>query len=164
MNREALSVWHSLRACIISVMLLIALSVIAASATSVRYARVKKGQTVDFVLGRSGIQFDKSQFTGTVKLSRFPINNVHGVEFTQRTLDVRFTDNKGKNVTHILGAVYVHFKARGFEKKLFEDGLIAVYYFDPWFNEWKECPTFQANGNLACRIRNFGQYGLGLKQ
>jgi hypothetical protein len=144
--------------------LLIAMSVIAVSATSVRYARVKKGQTVDFVLGRSGIQFEKSQFTGTVKLSRYPTSNIHGIEFTQRPLDVRFTDSHGDKVTHILGAVYVHFRARGFEQRLFDDGLIAVYYFDPWFNEWKECPTFRANGSLGCRINNFGLYGLGLKQ
>ncbi len=147
-----------------ALILLIAMSVLAVSATSVRYVRIKRGKTVDAVLGRAGVQFNESQYTGTVKLSRYPTENIHGIEFTQRPLDVRFTDNKGNNVTHILGAVYVHFKARGYEQRLFDDGLISVYYFDPWFNEWKECPTFRANGSLGCRMKNFGLYGLGLKE
>lgn len=148
-----------------ALILLLAMSVLAVSASSARYYGVKKGQTVDFTLGRGGIQFDKSQYTGMLKLSRFDSNNPNqSIEFTQRLLDLRFTDNNGDKVTHILGAVYVHFKARQFEQKLFDYGLITVYYFDPWFNEWKECRTFRADGSLGCRMKNFGLYGLGLKQ
>ena len=147
-----------------ALVLLLAMSVLAVSVSSVRYYGVKKGQTVDFTAGRAGIQFVKSQYTGMLKISRYDSSNAGGgIDFTQKPVDFRFVDNKGNKVTHILGAVYVHFKVRQFEQKLFDYGLITVYYFDPWFNEWKECPTFRADGALGCRMKDFGLYGLGLK-
>ena len=70
-------------------------------------------------------------------------------------------------MTKVKGAVYVHFKIRQKEFRLWDAGLLTIWYFDPWFNEWKECPTFEViDGGakaVACRIDNFGRYGLGLR-
>jgi len=149
------------------IVLMLALSVIAAS----NVMEIKKGQTVDFYKGRAGVSFTNSQFNGTVKLSRQSSGNAPGEErpkFTQRLFDVRLTDSQGIRITHVVGPVYVYFKIRNKELKMWQNGELSIYYFDTWKQSWQECSyVFLVNQGksqrLACRIRIFGLYGIGKK-
>jgi hypothetical protein len=153
------------------IVLSLALAMVAASGGN-RFYSIKAGNDITVAYGKAGIQFDDAKLSGILKLSRpsggfakkyqtdFPIY------FPQKLLDARFVDSQGNKVTHLKGAVYIYFQARRSEMVLYENGLVSVMYFDPWFGKWTECDTFKVgNGGttLGCRIRVFGLYGLGIR-
>jgi hypothetical protein len=151
--------------------LLLAFSVVAASSYTVKSARIKFGETVEITSGRAGISFTKSQYSGVVKLLRSSGGNAPGEgapTFSQKLLEVRLTDNQGRKVSHPLGAVYVFFKVKQREVRDWEDGTLAIYFYDTWKSDWVKCDTFEVRGGgstyaLGCRIRVMGLYGLGMK-
>lgn len=148
--------------------IVIALSIVAASGRGPLYFEIEAGETAEFYVGRAGVSFTNSHYPGTVKLKRTTAGYPPGEKsmyFTQRMLDARFSDTNGDRITHVLGPVYVFFKTKKFEMKRWNSGELSIYYFDTWKQEWKVCPTFSVNGNrLACRIRIFGLYGLGMEK
>jgi hypothetical protein len=151
--------------------IVLALSVMAPTLNTPGFFSLKKGQTAAFTAGRAGVSFTLSSFDGTVKVTRKSTNKAPGEEkpkFTQNLLDVRLTDKNGDRITHVLGSVYVFFKVRQKDLRLWEQGQLSIYYFDTWTLEWTPCDTFAVrNGgsisSLACRIHAFGLYGLATK-
>jgi len=151
--------------------IILAFSVMAPKVNAPGLFTVKRGQTVEFTRGRAGISFSMSNYNGTVKVTRKSTSKVPGdvePKFTQNLLDVRLTDSSGKTVTHVLGSVYVFFRVRQKDLRLWEQGQLSIYYFDTWTQEWRTCYTYAVrNGknitNLACRARVFGLYGLARK-
>jgi len=146
-------------------------SVMAPALNAPSYYGVKKGQTVEYTSGRAGVTFTYSYFNGTVKVKRISFSKAPGEnkpKFTYNPFDVRLTDSKGNTVTHVLGPVYVFFKVRQKDLRLWERGILTIMYFDTWKQEWRECYTFEVRddgkvSNLACRIRVFGLYALARK-
>lgn len=151
------------------VLVAIALSLIAASGSS-RFNQIKFGETASFSAGRAGVSFTSSQYTGTVKLAKKNQNNAPGEqhpEFTQRLVDIRLYKYDGEQVKHIMGPVYAYFQVRQYEVKKWEQGLLKVYFFDTWKQNWVPCYTMPVYRNgkvssLSCRMRVFGLYGLGI--
>jgi len=148
----------------------LALSVMAPGLNNPGFYSLKQGQTTSFTAGRAGVAFTQSSFSGTVKVTRKSTSKAPGEEkpkFTQNLLDVRLTDRDGNTITHVLGSVYVFFKVRQKDIRLWEQGKLSIYFFDTWTQEWTTCHTFAVrNGsisNLACRVRVFGLYGLASK-
>jgi hypothetical protein len=146
--------------------LILAISTVAAIATNVYPLKV--GQNADFTNGRAGISFTDSKMSGNVHVGRKDTAKVRGEnppKFTQNLLDVRLTDSKGQRVTYIVGPVYVYFKLRGPEVRLYQDGKLAIYYFSDYQNKWVACNSVLLNTTegprLSCRTRVFGLYGLG---
>lgn len=150
-----------------TVILILALSLIAASLNKSKYVFVKAGENATVSNGRAGISFTNSYYSGTVKVARMESSNPPGetpVHFTESFLDVRFANLDGERITHVLGPVYVYFQARRSQVRQFNEGGLSIYYFDTWKSEWKECYTYLVDSNrLACRIRIFGLYGLAEK-
>lgn len=152
--------------------LILALSVIAASVFPATASRIKKGQTVQFSVGRAGVSFTKSQFTGTVRLARTDPSGFGAVnhpKFKYPLLDVRMNKSNGEKVTFVLGAVYVYFLLRPSEVRDWEQGKLALFVYDSWGNQWKECFSFLVtNGDfrprLVCRMRTFTVFGLAEKK
>lgn len=148
------------------IVLLLAVSTIAAIATNVYY--IKRGKSGDFSNGRAGIAFIQSQMTGNVRVGRKDTSKVRGEnppQFTQNLLDVRMTDSKGQRIKYIVGPVYVYFKLRGPELRMYNDGQLAIYYYSDYQNKWVACNSVLINksdgARLSCRIRVFGLYGIG---
>jgi len=152
-----------------AVVIVLAFTLIAASLQATY--PIKKGETVSLASGRAGVTYVKSQYSGTVTLTRKDSSKKiaeEQPEFTQMHLDVRFKDSKGNRIKHVLGAVYVYFMARDKDVRAFEAGELAIYFYDTWTGEWTECNTFLVSAgtkgqSLACRIRVYGLYGLGKK-
>ena len=152
-----------------AVVIVLAFTLIAASLQATY--PIKKGETVSLASGRAGVTFIKSQYSGTVTLTRKDSSKKiaeEQPEFTQNYLDVRFKDSKGNRIKHVLGAVYVYFLIRDKDLRAFEAGELAIYFYDTWTGEWTECNTFLVSRgskgqSLACRIRVYGLYGLGKK-
>jgi len=151
--------------------LLLAFSIIAASSYTTKSARIEAGETIEITHGRAGISFTESQYNGVVKLLRFSGSNAPGENaptFKQKLLEVRLTDANDNKVRHVLGPVYVFFKARRAELRAWDEGDLSIYFFDTWKGDWEKCYTFEVRGGgstsaLGCRIRVMGVYGLGMK-
>jgi hypothetical protein len=150
--------------------IILAFTIMAASTGAAKAYRIKRGETTGFANGRSGVSFTNSQYAGTVYLNRIteerklPDNHP---EFLTKPLDVRLADLKGNRVTHIVGSVYVYFKVRRADVRAWEEGRLAVYFYDTWTKEWEDCGTFEVRDGttsaLGCRMRVFGLYGIGEK-
>lgn len=150
--------------------LLLAISLIASTVYATRYAAVQAGKNYTFYLGRAGITFYKSQFTGILKMERRNTSIIPAPtgapRFVGNLLDVRFVDYKGQVVTAIKGPVYVSFVISGPQRGLWTTGLLSIYYYEPWHGTWVKCPTYLAGSTtttitLSCNILNFGLYGVG---
>lgn len=162
---------HTARRILFTVLsLILAMSVIAAS-SGVKLRRVKFGQDADYTMGRAGIRFSASQYTGTVQLKRMNITNSLADDtpsFITKWIDLRLTKDNDERVTQVVGAVYVYFNVRRSEARQFDNGELTIYLFDTWKQTWEKCPTFAVRDKnqvtrLACRMRVFGLYGLGYK-
>jgi len=145
------------------------LSTLAASGTS-KTGTINFGEDTDVSLGRAGLVFTNSQYDATVRLTRVNRNNLPGTnapKFTQHLISTRLTNAAGEKVTHVIGPVYVYFKVRGPETRLWNRGELTIYYYDTWLNKWTECPThyiFKAGqSRVSCRVRAMGTFGVGEK-
>jgi hypothetical protein len=132
---------------------------------------IKFGENKEITLGRAGVTFSRSQFTGKVTLTRISGGNAPGEggpKFNQKLINVRLTDKDGNSIKIIKGAVYVYFMVRQRELKQFDRGDLAIYRWDGSGQRWIECDTLEVgsrNGTtaLSCRMSQFGLYGLGTK-
>jgi hypothetical protein len=146
----------------------IALSLIAASVLPATGFRIKEGETASFNQGRAGVTFTDSRFSGIVRLARPDDSRIKAVnhpDFKYSLLEVRFNTSDGAKVRYVVGAVYVYFLLKQSDLRDWEHGELALYMYDSWGNQWKECPAFLVTNHgsrprLACRIRTFSVYGL----
>jgi hypothetical protein len=152
-----------------AVLIIFALTILAASG-STRVGTINFGETTDVSLGRAGVIFTGSQYDGTVKLTRVNRGNLPGTntpKFTQHLLNTRLYDADGAKVTNVIGPVYVYFKVRGAETKMWNDGELTIYYYNGATNKWVACPTTyifkSGESRVSCRIRSMGLFGVGEK-
>jgi hypothetical protein len=86
-------------------------------------------------------------------------------------LEVRFLDEKGREVESISALVYVYFNIGRAERELWQkDGMdeIAIWYTSEQTGGWEVCPTFfiderggnGTSGRLACLTPGSGTYAL----
>ena len=151
--------------------LVLALSLIAASVLPATGFRIKKGQTTQFNIGRAGVSFTESKLAGVVRLARpddSKIGAVNHPDFRYSLLDVRFNKSTGEKLTFVVGAVYVYFLLRPSDVNDWEHGELGLYVYDSWGNQWKECGSFLVTNHgsrprLACRMRTFSVYGVAEK-
>lgn len=154
---------------LIIVAILVGLSLLAAGG-STTVAEIKFGETTDVSLGRAGLVFTGSQYDGTVKITRVSRGNLPGSpapRLTQSAIHTRLYDQDNQKVTYVVGPVYVYFKIRGPEQRLWNRGELTIYFYDPAKNKWTECPTsfiFKSGASrVSCRVRAMGLYGVGIK-
>lgn len=131
------------------------------------WAPVKKGESPSFNIGRAGISYTDSFYSGTVNIWRIvPTSMVYkppkGFEFTQNLLGTRFYDTNWNRIKTVTGAVYVFFALRPMEQKAFKAFRLNIYYYDDWKGVWELCPTYTINGGTTavCKIRAYGVFGL----
>jgi len=159
------------KVCLTAFILVLALSLIAASVLPATGFRIKKGQTTQFNVGRAGVSFTESKLVGVVRLARPDDSKIRAVnhpDFRYSLLDVRFNKTNGEKVTFVVGAVYVYFLLRPSEVNEWEHGELELYVYDSWGNQWKECGSFLVTNHgsrprLACRMRIFSVYGVAEK-
>jgi hypothetical protein len=154
---------------LIALTVLLALTLLAADGNT-KVAEISFGDNTDVSLGRAGLVFTGSQYDGTVKLTRINRSNLPGVsvpDLTQKPINTRLYDIDNQKITHVVGPVYVYFKIRGPEQRLWNNGELTIYYYDSWLNKWTECPTTyifkSGSSRVSCRVRSMGLYGVGVK-
>src|SRR5512144_2362318 len=113
----------------------IALSLIAASVLPATGFRIKAGETASFNLGRAGVSFTNSFYTGIVRLSRPDDSRIKAVnhpDFRGSLLEVRFNKSGGEKVRYVTGAVYVYFLLKPADLRDWEHGELALFAYDSW--------------------------------
>lgn len=151
--------------------LILALSVMAPGLNVPSYYDLSRGKTVEYTAGRAGVSFVNSSLEGTVKVTRRPTNKLPGEEkprFLFNPIEVRLYDADGASVKNVLGSVYVFFKVRQKELRMWELGQLSIYHYDTRELKWLPCKAYAVHdgssvSTLACRIKYFGLYGLARK-
>jgi len=152
--------------------LILSFSMVAASVLPVKGGTLKRGENAEFWSGKAGVVFTKSQFNGTVYVSRMSdsrIRATNNIAFTQDLVNIRLTKIGGDKVSLVVGAVYVYFVVSNRDIRAYEEGELELYRYDSWHNKWAECGSFVVrddNGKprIACRMVSFGTFGLGEKK
>ncbi len=152
------------------VLVLFLASTLLAAGGSSSTQSISFGENTDVSLGKAGLVFSGSQYDGTVTLSRINKGNLPGItkpEFTQHLLNTRLVNSEGQKISNLVGPVYVYFKVRGPETRLWNKGDLTIYYYNGATNKWVQCPTSfifkTGTSRVSCRISKMGLYGVGTK-
>lgn len=155
---------------ILIILVLFLSSTLVAAGGSTTTQTIEFGEDTDVSLGKAGLVFSGSQYDGTVKLTKVNKGNTPGVnkpEFTQHLINTRLYNSEGQKINSLVGPVYVYFKVRGAETRLWNQGDLSIYYYNGATNKWVECPTSYiykpGTSRVSCRISSMGLYGVGTK-
>ena len=125
---------------------------------------------VDVSLGRGGVYFSSSSYTGSVVLTRIKAEPHKKLTFTQRWSDIHLFDTKGKEFNKVYGIIYVYFKLNHQERAAWEKGDLSIYHYNQTKKIWEECETqLLASKNApyglarTVIIDGFGLYGLAIQ-
>jgi hypothetical protein len=149
-------------------------AVVPLAPTAVRDAdastRITFQQRVDIFSGEGGVFMPGSNYLGFVAINRIHPDQLPrpgDLDFVQDGLEFRIFDDQGSQFRTALGLMYVYFNLNDHTRALFNDGRLAIHYFNPAINEWQLCrhPVFIGTtnlpqGRLSCVALNFGIYGL----
>lgn len=126
---------------------------------------------LDISLGKGGVYFPSSSYTGKAVLTRIEPVDTRKLTFTQRWLDIRLFDSKGKEFKTVYGYVYVYFNLNADDRAAWNKGKLGIYHYDQAKKVWVECETQLLAGKNAPygRVRHlitkeFGLYGLAIKR
>ena len=151
---------------------ILSFSMVAASILPLKGGTLKRGENAEFWSGKAGVVFTKSQFNGTVYVSRLSDSRIHAtnnIMFTNDLVNIRLVKTGGDKVSLVVGAVYVYFVVTSREARAYEEGELELYRYDGWHNEWVGCGSFVVRDDsgkprIACRMVTFGTFGLGEKK
>jgi hypothetical protein len=126
---------------------------------------------LDIFLGKGGVYFPSSTYTGKAVVTRTEAVNTKGLSFTHRWLDIQLFDVKGKEIKSITGYIYVYFNLNTDDYQAWKKEKLSIYYYDPATSKWTECPTlYVANSNSSYgRVstliaKDFGRFGIAIER
>lgn len=123
----------------------------------------------DVFLGRSGVFFPSSAYTGDLTLTRIEPKStrISGLRFTEPFIEVSLATGSKDQVKKVTGIVYVYFKLLSWERRLWDEGNLSIYQLDSKSGKWVECPNLKIvagknspHGRLACVVTEFGTYAM----
>ena len=126
---------------------------------------------LDIFLGKGGVYFPSSNYTGKAVVSRTEPANTKNLTFTHRWLDIQLFDNKGKERKSVYGYIYVYFNLNTDDYGAWKKEKLGIYHYDRATSKWVECPTYYVAsksspyGRVSCLItKDFGRYGIAIKR
>jgi len=128
-------------------------------------------KSLDIYLGKGGVYFPSSHYTGKAVLTRIEPENTKKLTFTQRWSDIRLFDSGGKEFKPVYGYVYVYFNLSADDRTAWDKGKLSIYHYNATKKVWDECETQLLAGKNAPhgRVRfllidEFGLYGVAVKR
>jgi hypothetical protein len=145
----------------------------AAEKTVKLQKKITSGTNADVYLGRGGVFFSNSVFSGVAQVTRMDPDQSHSsgkLRFFPRWLDARlYVDNE--EIKQARGLVYVYFNLDNQLRKAWDDGKLHIYQYVQKTGKWEMCQVellvktkYVPQGRLACVISNFGLYGMAFTQ
>jgi hypothetical protein len=123
----------------------------------------------DIFLGRSGVFFPSSAYTGELTLTRTDpkSGSVAGLRFTEPFIEVSLSTDGKSEIKNVTGVVYIYFKLLSWERRMWDEGTVDIYQLDPKTGKWVICPNQQLvagknspHGRLACVMTEFGTFAM----
>ncbi|MCJ7624301.1 MAG: hypothetical protein MUO76_12425 [Anaerolineaceae bacterium] len=128
-------------------------------------------KSLDISLGRGGVYFPSSNYTGKAVLTRIESENTEKLNFSQRWLDIRLFDSNGKEYEMVYGYVYVYFILNVYDHAAWDKGKLGIYHYNEAKESWEECNSnlfvekCAPYGRLGCQITDgFGLFGLAIDE
>ena len=125
---------------------------------------------LDIFMGRGGVYFPSSAYTGKAVISRTEPVNTKNLTFTHRWLDIQLYDVKGKEIKSVSGYIYVYFNLNADDYVAWKKEKLSIYYYDPTTSNWVEYPTYyfasksSPYGRVSTMIgKDFGRFGIAIK-
>jgi len=127
----------------------------------------------DVFLGRSGVFFPSSAYTGEITLTRYEFKSakVGSLHFTEPSVEVSLSTSSKSQIKKVTGVVYVYFKLLSWERRLWDEGSLGIYQLDPKTGKWTACPNVKLvagknspHGRIACVMTEFGTFAMATKE
>jgi hypothetical protein len=127
---------------------------------------------LDISLGRGGVYFPSSFYTGTAELKRIEPVHTKKLTFTQRWIDIKLYNTSGKSITTPRGFAYVYFVLNVEDRDAWNKDKLGIYQYNEAKKIWEETSarliTTDTNapyGRLSLLIADrYGLYGLAIKR
>jgi hypothetical protein len=126
---------------------------------------------LDISIGRGGVYFPNSLFTGTAELNRIDPVNTKKLAFTQRWMDIKLFDVSGKPIRTVKGFAYVYFILNVEDRAAWNKEKLGIYQYNEAKKIWEECDSrlildkSAPYGRLSFLITDgYGLYGLAVKK
>ena len=123
---------------------------------------------LDISLGKGGVYFPSSNYTGTAVLSRIEPIDTKQITFSQRWADIHLYDKSGKEFKNVYGYVYVYFNLNVEDRAAWNKGKLSIYHYNEVKKTWDETETQLLtyknvpHGRVKVLLQEFGLYGLGI--
>lgn len=123
---------------------------------------------LDISLGKGGVYFPSSNYTGSAVLTRLEPVDTKQIRFSQRWIDIHLYDKGGKEFKTVYGYVYVYFNLNVEDRAAWNKEKLSVYHYNVAKKIWEESETqLLANknvpyGRVKVLVQEFGLYGLGI--
>jgi hypothetical protein len=129
----------------------------------------------DIWMGRTGVYFPASAYTGVVTLTREGMGNdtrmdhrlgQQNLKLMSSYLDFQLQTSAGTQVDRIVGLAYVYFNLFSGDLALWRNNQLAIYTYDPINQKWVECLVNQLvikgpySYRLACVATRTGIFAL----
>lgn len=126
---------------------------------------------LDISIGKGGVYFPSSSYSGYVILTRVKPENTKELRFTQRWTDIHVFESSGKEINSVYGYVYIYFNLNSEDYVAWNKGKLSIYHYNESKKAWEACETqLLASKNAPYgRVRflitdEFGRYGLAIKR
>lgn len=123
---------------------------------------------LDISLGKGGVYFPSSNYTGKATLNRIEPVDIKGMTFTQRWLDIHLYDSTGKEFKNVYGFVYIYFNLNVEDRAAWNQGKLSIYHYNEAKKTWEKSETYLLpnknvpHGRVRVLVQEFGLYGLAI--
>lgn len=126
---------------------------------------------LDISIGKGGVYFPSSGYTGKVVLTRTIPVDTKKLTFTQRWIDIRLYDTNGKEIKAVKGYTYVYFNLNVEDRAAWRNEKLSIYHYNEAKKVWEECATRLLDtksapyGRVSFMVTDqYGLYGLAIKK
>ena len=122
---------------------------------------------LDISLGKGGVYFPSSNYTGSAVLTRLEPVDTKQIRFSQRWIDIHLYDKSGKEFKNVYGYVYVYFNLNVEDRAAWNKGNLSIYHYNEVKKIWEESETQLLTnknvpyGRVKVLVQEFGLFGLG---
>ncbi len=123
---------------------------------------------LDISLGKGGVYFPSSNYSGSAVLSRPDSVKTKQITFSQRWIDIHLYDSNGKEFKNVYGHVYVYFNLNVEDRAAWNKEKLSIYHYNESKKIWEKSETHLLDnknvpyGRVKVLVNEFGLYGLGI--
>lgn len=147
--------------------------VLAEGNDSTAYYYLVYQEPADVYLGMGGVYMDSSGYNAIAVINRFVPNYLYSsdvLKFYDRWIDFGIYDYNTNPYLRLYGFNYVYFNLKPNTRRLWDQGDLSIYHWNPTKKDWVRCETHLVelknlpHGRVSCLMLDFGLYGMATKK